>query len=276
MEFIKSTLDEIKIDLIKSAKEYGLRIIGLLVLLLIGLKVIKILVNMTEAALKKSKVDISLAKFLVSFVRLGLKISLIILILNGLIKDMTPILTIGAAAGIGAGMALQGSLANFTGGILILLFRPFSVGDYISEKAFGNEGKVEEIQVLYTTLLTVDNKTVIIPNGQLANSSIVNFTRAKVRRVDLDFKAAYSEDTNKVKEAILEAVQQHPLTIKEKDIFVNVKEYGDYEVTYSLWVWCDSINYIKVKYDLIEDVKKKFDEKGINIPYPQMEVKIKQ
>lgn len=271
---LEMTLNEVKADLIKMGKDYGLKIIISIVLLFVGFKVIKIIVKVTEKALKKSKIDLSLTKFLLSFVRLGLKITLVLLIAQYLVGDLTPLLAIGAAAGIGIGMALQGSLANFMGGVLILINRPFSVGDYISETAFGNMGTVEGIQVLYTTLLTIDNKTVIIPNGQLANSSITNFSREKIRRIDLIFNVDYSEDTNKVKEALLEVANDHPNVLKDHEIYTSMYMHKDSGVDFILWVWCDSPNYVKTKYDLIEKVKNKFDEKGISIPYPQMDVRV--
>lgn len=274
MENLELTLNGIKTDLINMGKEYGIKILILLILLFIGLKVIKLIAKVTEKALHKSKIDLSLTKFLVSFVRLGLKISLFLLIANGLLGDLTPLLAIGAAAGIGVGMALQGSLANFMGGVLILLTRPFSIGDYINEKAFGNEGTVEGIQVLYTTLLTKDNKTVIIPNGQLANSSIINFTREKLRRIDLIFNVDYSEDNDKVKEALLEVVNHHPLVLQDHEIYTSIHQHRESGVDYVLWAWCESANYVKVRYDIIEQVKLKFDEKGIKIPFPQMDVRI--
>jgi len=270
----ETTLNEIKTDLIKMGKDYGLKIIIAIVLLFIGLKVVKLIVRITEKALNRSKIDLSLVKFLLSFVRLGLKISLVLLIAQYLVGDLTPLLAIGAAAGIGIGMALQGSLANFMGGVLILLTRPFSVGDYISETAFGNMGTVEGIQVLYTTLLTVDNKTVIIPNGQLANNSITNYSREKMRRIDLIFNVDYSENTHTVKETLLEVANEHPNVLKDQEIYTSMYEHKDSGVDFILWVWCESPNYLKTKYDLIEKVKIKFDEKGISIPYPQMDVRV--
>lgn len=271
---LEITLNEVKADLMMMGKDYGLKILFSIVLLFIGLKVVKLIVKITEKALNKSKIDLSLTKFLLSFVRLGLKISLFLLIGQYLVGDLTPLLAIGAAAGIGVGMALQGSLANFMGGVLILLTRPFSVGDYISEKAFGNAGTVEGIQVLYTTLLTIDNKTVIIPNGQLANSSIINFSRERFRRIDLIFNVDYSEDTNKVKETLLEVARQHPMVLQDQEIYTSMYEHKDSGVDFILWVWCESANYVKTRYDLIEQVKNKFDEKGISIPYPQMDVRV--
>lgn len=274
MESIQAILEELNVEFIKALKAYGLKIVVLLILLLIGLRVIRIIVKITEKALHKSKIDISLTKFLVSLVRMALKVSLILLILNALIGGLTPLLAIGAAAGVGIGMALQGSLANFMGGVLILMTRPFSVGDFIHEKAFGNEGTVEGIQVLYTTLLTIDNKTVIIPNGNLANSSITNFSREKLRRIDLIFNVDYAENIQKVKTALLEVANQNPLVLKDHEIFTSVHQHRESGVDFILWLWCESTYYTKLKYELIEQVKLKFDVEGIKIPFPQLDVRI--
>lgn len=271
--FLIDFLNTLKDKAVELLTNYGLKIIIALILYVVGFRVIKLIVKIINAAFKKSKMDISLSKFLISLIRSGLKVTLVFMIVAQL-TDITPILAVGAAAGIGVGMALQGSLANLTGGVLILMLRPFSVGDYISETAFGNEGVVEDIQVFYTTLTTKDNKTVVIPNGPLANNSVTNFTKEKYRRVDLVFTADYEADAVKVKDALKQVALKHELVLKDRDIVTNMEAHGDSGVAYNLWAWCESCNYIKVKYDLIEQVKHKFDELDIVIPYPHMDVNI--
>lgn len=272
MKVIQDFIDETKQDFMIGLKEYGIKLLIFLVILVLGFKLIDLIVGGIKKALKKSKMDISLSKFIVSFSKMALKISLILLALNGLVGDLTPLLAIGAAAGVGIGMALQGSLANFMGGVLILSVRPFSVGDYISEKAFGNEGTVESIQVLYTTLLTKDNKTVIIPNGQLANSSVINFSKQQLRRIDLIFNVDYEAEINEVKSILSQVASSHPDIVKKEDVFAGVSDYKDSGVDYILWAWCNSSEYVRVRYELIEQVKNRFDEENISIPYPRMDV----
>lgn len=271
--FLMDFLDTLKYRAVEILTNYGLKIIIALILYLVGFRLIKVIVKVINGAFKKSKMDISLSKFLISLIRSGLKVTLVFMIIDQL-TDITPILAIGAAAGVGVGMALQGSLANLTGGVLILMLRPFSIGEYINEAAFGNEGIVEDIQVFYTTLLTKDNKTVVIPNGPLANNSITNFTREKYRRVDLVFTADYEADAVEVKNALKQVALKHEFVLKDREIITNMEAHGDSSIAYNLWVWCESCNYIKVKYDLIEQVKQKFDELDIVIPYPHMDVNI--
>jgi small conductance mechanosensitive channel len=171
-------------------------------------------------------------------------------------------------------MALQGSLANLTGGILILLLRPFKVGDFIEEKAFGHEGIVEDIQVFYTTLRTRDNKVITIPNGNLSNSSITNHSTMDIRRVDLTFGVAYEEDTFAVKKAIRQVIDNHDLILGDREPYINISEHGDSSVNFAVLVWCKTKDYLQVKFDLIEQMKIKFDEENISIPYPHMDVNI--
>ncbi|MBC7959585.1 MAG: mechanosensitive ion channel [Vallitaleaceae bacterium] len=264
-DLVTTLLEALKLKFIEIVTSYGLKIIFALILFLVGFKLIKGIVKITEVAFRKSKLDLSLAKFLISLIRMFLKVALAMVIVSQLI-DITPIVAIGAAASIGVGMAMQGSLANLTGGILILLLRPFSIGDYINEKAFGNEGTVEDIQVFYTTLLTKDNKTVIIPNGQLANNSVINFSREKFRRVDLVFQIENEDDPRRVQQLLIEVAKAHEKVIQDKEMVANMETHSDKGTFYNLWVWCESSNYIKVKYDLIEGIHYKLEEAGISIP----------
>ncbi|QUH32004.1 mechanosensitive ion channel [Vallitalea guaymasensis] len=267
-------LDNIKVKALEILTVYGFKILMSLLILIIGSKIIKYLVKLMEKFLKKSKVDVSLSKFLLSAVRLILKILLGIIIMENLEVPMTSLIAVLGATGIGIGMALQGSLANLTGGILILLLRPFKVGDFIEEKAFGHEGIVEDIQVFYTTLRTRDNKVITVPNGSLSNSSIINHSTMDIRRVDLTFGVAYEEDTFAVKRAIKEVIEKHALILKDREPYINISEHGDSSVNFAVLVWCKTKDYLQVKFDLIEQIKIKFDEENISIPYPHMDVNI--
>lgn len=272
MNQIVSVMDELKTSLLIFVTEHGIKLVVALLIFIIGWQLIKYFTKAIDKAFKKSKMDLSLSKFLISAIRVTLKVLLIVIFAQQIGIQMAPVLAVVGAAGLGVGMALQGSLANLTGGILILLLRPFSIGDYISEKAFGHEGTVDEIHVFYTTLITRDNKEITIPNGALANNSIINFTKKQTRRVDLEFGADYKADTQTVKNAIAQVIEQHPLIIKEMDTVIKIKEHGDHAVKYMVLVWCNAQDYLTVKYDIIESVKLKFDEMDINIPYPQLDV----
>ncbi|WP_244971317.1 mechanosensitive ion channel family protein [Vallitalea guaymasensis] len=274
MDTVMKQLDNIKVKALEILTVYGFKILMSLLILIIGSKIIKYLVKLMEKFLKKSKVDVSLSKFLLSAVRLILKILLGIIIMENLEVPMTSLIAVLGATGIGIGMALQGSLANLTGGILILLLRPFKVGDFIEEKAFGHEGIVEDIQVFYTTLRTRDNKVITVPNGSLSNSSIINHSTMDIRRVDLTFGVAYEEDTFAVKRAIKEVIEKHALILKDREPYINISEHGDSSVNFAVLVWCKTKDYLQVKFDLIEQIKIKFDEENISIPYPHMDVNI--
>ncbi|GMQ62434.1 mechanosensitive ion channel family protein [Vallitalea maricola] len=274
MDTVMKQLDNIKVKALEILTAYGFKILMSFVILIVGLKVIKYLVKLIEKFLNKSKVDVSLSKFLLSATRLILKILLGIIIMENLAIPTTSLIAVIGATGIGVGMALQGSLANLTGGILILLLRPFKVGDFIEEKAFGHEGIVEDIQVFYTTLRTRDNKVITVPNGSLSNSSIINHSTMDIRRVDLTFGVAYEEDTFAVKRAIKEVIEKHALILKDREPYINISEHGDSSVNFAVLVWCKTKDYLQVKFDLIEQIKIKFDEENISIPYPHMDVNI--
>jgi small conductance mechanosensitive channel len=253
----------------------GLTLLGAVLLVFIGFKVVQWVVGIIEKGFNKSKMDISLAKFLLSAINIALKVAIVIMAITMVFESATAtIITVLGTVGIGVGLALQGSLANLAGGILILVLRPFNVGDYIAESAYGNEGMVQDIHVFYTTLVTNDKKTIIIPNGNLSNGSITNFTREKLRRVDLKFGVDYNSDINKVKAAIRAVIEANDLIVNKDQSVIKLSEHGDSAINFLTLVWCAPANYLTVKFDMIENVKLKFDEENISIPYPHMDVKI--
>jgi small conductance mechanosensitive channel len=254
--------------------KYGLKLLVAILILIVGLFVIGRVKKLINAGFVKSKIDVSVAKFLNSAISIILKVILTMTVIQQLEIPTASFVAIIGAAGLGIGFALQGSLSNLAGGLIILLLRPFSVGDFIKDNGSGTEGTVEEIQVFYTTLLTPDNKTVVIPNGNLANSCIVNYNKEDTRRVDLNFGAAYSDDINLVKSTIQKVIDEHPLIVKRDQTVIKISEHGDSAVIYLVRAWCVSTDYLQVKYDLIELVKIAFDETGVNIPYPHMDVNI--
>lgn len=254
--------------------KYSASILAALIIYFIGTKIIKYIIKLMDKFFEKSKLDISLRKFFISFSRLGLKILLLIIIMGVLGIPSAPFVALIGAAGLGIGLALQGGIGNFTGGILILTLRPFSVGDYILTQAFSQEGTVEDIQVFYTIIRTKDNKIVTIPNGELSNNGVINYTAKPTRRVDLKFGVDYSESVQQVKSAILEVIKKQGQVLVDPEPFINISEHADSAIIFDVFVWCNTENYLKVKYDLIEKVKLKFDEENISIPYPHLDVKL--
>lgn len=262
-------------DFIKDkALEFGPRLLGSIVLLVVGLWVIKFLVKIIDRSLEKSKTDQSLHSFIISLSRFGLKIILYITVAATLGVKETSLITALGAAGLAIGLALQGSLANFAGGVLILAFRPFNVGDYIEAQGVG--GTVKEIQILYTVLLTSDNKKIVIPNGELSNHSVVNYSAQDTRRLDFVFGVSYNSDILKVKEILTNIAKNHPMVLTEPAWVIGVSELGDKSINFDVKLWCKSTDYWNLYYDFREKVKLEFDKENISIPYPQMDVHIHQ
>lgn len=248
-------------------------IIGLLVLL-VGFKVIKKIVNNFVLFLEKREIDITLIKFLESLIGTGLKVLLILTILVGYwgieLTGLTAILT---SAGVAIGLALQGSLSNFAGGFIILLIRPFKVGDYIETGIYG--GTVEQIGLFYTQLTTIDNKLILIPNGTLSNGSLINYSAKENRRVDMIFSVGYENDVIKVKNVLTDIINKNKLILDDPEKFVGISAHGPSSVDFMIKVWCKTEDYWTIHFDLLEQVKIRFDEENISIPYPQMDVNFK-
>jgi small conductance mechanosensitive channel len=245
-----------------------------LVVLLVGLMLIKWVTKKLGAILDKKQFDATLKPFIKSLVNAALKVLLVVAIVGILGIDTTSFVAIFGAAGLAVGLAFQGSLSNFAGGVLILVTRPFKVGDYID--AAGHSGTVEGIQILYTDLVTVDNKVIRIPNGALSNASITNYSEKPTRRVDFTFGAGYEADAQKVVAVLTEIVTGHPLTLKDPEPFVRMSQHADSAVNYTVRVWVNAADYWTVHFDVIEQVKQRFDAEGLSIPFPQMDVHLHQ
>ncbi len=249
---------------------YGGKILQSIIVFLIGRFLIKREVAITEMVFERENIDKSLHKFLLSLIKVALQILLIVTIAAMLGAEMTSFVAIIGSAGLAVGLALQGSLSNFAGGVLILILRPFKVGDYI--EAAGHSGTVDEIQLFYTILKTPDNKNIIIPNSTLSNSSTVNYSANSTRRVDFKFGVGYEDDIFKVKDTLNRIANNHPLVLKDPAYQIGLSEHGDSSVNFILRVWCKSEDYWTIYFDVMEKVKVEFDKEGINIPYPQMDV----
>lgn len=249
-------------------------IIGTLAIV-IGFKIINKLSKRFINLAEKRNVDMTLIKFIKSFISYTLKILLVLIIAGSYWKlELSGLAAIVASAGVAIGLALQGSLSNFAGGFIILLLRPFKVGDYIQTGQF--EGTVEQIGVFYTSLTTIDNKVVLIPNGSLSNGSLVNYSAKDTRRVDLVFAVSYESDILKVRGILKDIVQQHRLVLDYPEPFVGLLEQADSSLNFAVRVWVNTPDYWTVYFDLLEEVKLRFDKEEISIPYPQIDLHLKQ
>lgn len=260
--------------LIDWAMTNGFKLVIGLIVISIGFKVIKKIVKHFIAFLEKRQVDVTLIKFLKSFTIGALKVILVVFVFGYWGMELSGVATIIASAGVAIGLALQGSLSNFAGGFIILILRPFKVGDYI--EAAGYNGAVEQIGVFYTHLATPDNKVILIPNGILSNGSLTNYSAKDTRRVDLTFGVGYEADILHVRRVLKEIVKNHKLIINYPEPFVGICEHGSSSVNFAVRVWCKTEDYWTIYFDLLEEVKVRFDEEEIRIPYPQMDLHLKE
>ncbi len=256
--------------IVRIAVAYGPKLIGAILVWIIGSWVVSTLTNLFVKAMNKANTDESLKPFLKGIVNAALKIMLVISVLGMLGIQMTSFIAILASAGLAVGMALSGTLQNFAGGVMILIFRPFKAGDLID--AQGYLGVVHEIQIFNTILKTPDNKTIIIPNGGLSNSSMVNYSTEDLRRVDWTIGIGYGDDVDKAREHIIKLCQEDSRILKDPAVFVAVSELADSSVNLVCRAWTKGSDYWNVFFEINEKVYKTFEEQGLNIPFPQMDV----
>jgi len=250
--------------------DYGLKLLLAVVTLVIGLWIIKLIMRAMVRNMEKRNVEASLRQFLSSLLSILLKIMLIISVISMVGVQMTSFVAILAAAGLAVGMALSGTLQNFAGGVLIILMKPFKVGDFIDAQGF--MGTVKDIQIFNTILKTPDNKTIIIPNGGLSTSPMTNFSTEETRRVDFTFGIGYSDNIDKAKSVLSEIIGKDSRIMKDPEPFIAVSELGDSSVNFAVRVWAKASDYWGIYFDMNENVKKTFDAEGISIPFPQRDV----
>lgn len=252
----------------------GLRIVLAVLVLLMGVQLIKLIRRVLKKALLKSKIDESAIRFIDSFAKYAMYFFLIIMTASWLGVDAAGIVAVLGSAGVAIGLAVQGSFSNFAGGVLLLILKPFSIGDYIKDGQ-GNEGTVKVIDVFYTQLLTPDNKTIVLPNGTLANGCITNFSDCKMRRIDIPVSIAYDEDIRNAKSILLQVLAEEPGVQKEQETLVFVENLAESGVNLNVRCWADTESYWGVKWRLTENIKYAFDDAGIKIPFPQVDVHVK-
>ena len=261
-------------QLISIIVAYGPKLIGAIVVWIIGSWLIKRTGKILSKGLEKRKIDESLRPFLKKLFEVLLKVLLAISVLGMLGIEMTSFIAILGAAGLAIGMALSGSLQNFAGGVLILFFKPFKVGDFI--EAQGYAGVVSEIQIFNTILKTPDNRTIIIPNGGLATGSLVNYSTEPKRRVDWTFGIGYGDDVEKAKAILKSLCDADSRILKDPEVFIAVSELADSSVNLVVRAWVNVADYWGVFFDMNQKVYNTFNKEGINIPFPQMDVHLHQ
>lgn len=252
--------------------EYGLKLLSFLSVLLIGWWIANYIVRIIERALVKSRLDVSVHGFIMTIA--GFFLKLVVLITAATIIDvpMTTFIAMLSAAGLAIGLALKDSLSNFAAGILLLIFRPFSVGDYIETSSFA--GTVLSVQVLYTALNTIDNKRVMVPNGSLATSHIINYSIEPFRRIDKVYSAAYGSDILKVKEILMGIVLRNENIIEDRGVILGVSNHNDNSIDFDLKFWVKREDFLTVSYSVNEEVILEFEKNSIKIPFPTRDINL--
>lgn len=263
-------------ELPDKALRFGVRVLLALIFFLIGIQIIKLVRRIVRRSLKKGNADVGVVQFLDSFIKVVLYVVLLFMIASGFGLDAASVIALLGSAGVAIGLAVQGSLSNFAGGVLILLLKPFKVDDYIKVDNEGHEGTVKEIQLFYTKLTTPDNHVVIIPNGSLANSSIMNISTLGERKMDIPITISYDADIRRAKEVLMNVLNSDEAVLQEKDHRVFVQELADSGVKLIVRCWANNEMYWECRWRIIEQIKYALDEAGIAIPYPQMDVHIER
>lgn len=269
---IRSWLEGLIPDLLN----FALQVVIAIVIYIIGGKIIGAIVKMVRRSMDKAGTDEGVKQFVTPVIKYGLYVILIFIIMGLFGIATTSAVAVLGSAGVAIGLALQGSLSNFAGGVLILILKPFRVGEYIVVNGNGIEGTVTEISVFYTKLLTADNKLIVIPNGTLSNSSITNVSHVEKRRVDILVGIGYEADIREAKAVLLKLAEEDEARIAEEEPVVFVNNLGDSAVELGVRIWVAAENYWSAKWRLTENIKYALDEHGISIPYQQIDVQIKQ
>ena len=253
---------------------YGLKVVGALAIIFFGRIVVGLIASMVGRLLRRAKTDETLTKFVTSLTRIGLLIFVILAAVNTLGIETTSFVAVIGAAGLAVGFALQGSLANFASGIMLIIFRPFKTGDFV--EAGGTTGSVDAIHIFNTVLKTPDNKMIIIPNSAVTGGNITNYSAHETRRVDMVFGIGYDDDIRKAKQVLEQILASDERILKDPAPVVAVSELGDSSINFVVRPWAKTSDYWGVYFDITEKVKLTFDEQGISIPYPQQDVHMHQ
>ncbi len=261
-------------DLAPKAMNTGIRIVIAIILFIIGIWIIRLIRKVVRKAMTKANAEVGVRQFVDSFINAALFVLLILLIAIQCGVDAASIVAIIGSAGVAVSLAVQGSLSNLIGGVLILILKPFTVGDYIVDSASGKEGVVTEIKIFHTKLRTVDNQIVILPNGSLANNVITNVTKEDTRRIDIKVGISYTADMEKAKTVLTSMLEADGSVLKDKEHRVVVNKLGESSVELIVRFWVKTGDYWDAYYRLTENTKRTLDSNGIPIPFPQMDVHI--
>lgn len=259
----------------EKAMNLGIRVLLAVLVFLIGVQLIKLIRSIIRKSMKRANVEVGAVQFVDSFIKAAMYIILVLTIASSFGLDAASIVAVLGSAGVAIGLAVQGSLSNLAGGVLLLILKPFKVGDYIKEDSSGKEGTVTEIQIFYTKLLTFDNQTVILPNGSLANNSLVNVSAETHRRMDIKIGISYKADLKKAKDVLLQVLETDEKTSKDKDRLVFVDELAESAVVLGVRCWFAQEDFWSGKWRITENCKLALDEAGIEIPYNQLDVHVK-
>lgn len=262
-------------ELIDTAVDIGINLVIALIILFVGLRLAKFFAKMVRKILEKRGSDKGLVTFMGSLVNGLIKVLTVVTVFSQVGIEMTSFIAILGAAGLAIGMAFSGTLSNFAGGVIILLLKPFKVGDFI--QAQGESGTVSEIQIFHTIMLTPDNKTIILPNGPVSTGNVTNYSTQDTRRIDFSFGFGYGEDLNLAKDTVLDIINSHPKVLKDPEPFVRLGSLGDSSVNLTVRIWSQKEDYWDIHFYVNEKVYEKFDEvEGLSIPFPQMDVHVDQ
>jgi small conductance mechanosensitive channel len=263
-------MDKVLDKLFDGGVDFGIKLIVFCLILLIGFKLIKIFIKLIKKGRGFNKLEKSVQTFVISFINITLKCLVFITGLGYIGIPMTSLITLFGTASLAIGLAMQGGLTNMVGGLMILVFKPFKVGDWIESN--GYSGSVEEITIFYTILKTLDCTRVVMPNGELANTNVKNFSSNAKRRLCVDFSVSYGSDIDKVKKVLLEVISKEDLILDDEEIFVRLTDHADSALIFTVRVWTKNSDFWDVKFNLLENVKKAFDKNKIEIPYPQLDI----
>ena len=253
----------------------GVRAVLAVLVFFIGVQLIKLIRKIVKKSMKRANAELGAVQFVDSFLKAAMYIVLVLMIASYFGLDAASVIAVLGSAGVAIGLAVQGSLSNLAGGVLLLILKPFKVGDYIKEDSSGKEGTVTEIQIFYTKLLTYDNQTVILPNGNLANNSLVNVSAEASRRMDIKVGISYHADLRKAKEILLQVLKDDEKTIKDKELLVFVESLADSAVVLGVRCWFAREDFWEGKWRITENCKLALDDADIEIPYNQLDVHVK-
>ena len=263
-------------ELPDKATRLGIRVVIAVIVILVSLQVIRTITKVMRKSMERTKVDESTIHFMCSFVGIALKIILIFGVLAAFGMDTASIVAILGSAGVAIGLAVQGSLSNLAGGIMILLLKPFRLGDYITEDNKGHEGTVKEISLFNTKLITPDNKIIVLPNGSLANTSLTNATGNDTRMIEIKVGVGYSTDIRLARKVLEKAMEECKWTLNDRERVVFVDNLGESSITLGVRCWVRAEHFLSTKWELNEKIKTSLDEAHIEIPFPQLDVHMKQ